>query len=100
MTPAEQNIINAKEAHIDAINNAIDAIINLEDFCILSNPLISALSKLNSMRHCAETEINVGERVYDSFNKIEVIVSEIHTLNYFLENGESVGRKYCFPVAI
>lgn len=95
-----QNVLDARQEYVDAINSAIDAIINLEDYTELSNPLRGALSKLNSMRHYAESKIEVGDRVYDAFNKQSGIIKEEHVLNYLLENDTMIGKKFCFAIGI
>lgn len=94
-----KNVIAAQEKHVAAINSAIDALINLEDFTPLPNALCLALSKLNSMRNYAESDIESGDKVYDTFNKKYQTIKEVGVLNYFFENGASVGIKFCFPVA-
>ena len=89
----------AKEAHVDAINAAIDALINLEDFTPLPAALSNALSKLNSMRNTAEAPVDAGTEVWDTVNKEYGIVKTVGALNYFFEDEvRVVGIKYCFPV--
>lgn len=96
-----KNVLAAREKHIAALNAIIDAIINLEDFTPIPVELSNALSKVNSMRNQAEEDIEPGDKIWDSFNKEFGIVQSVGILNYFFENGKlSVGKKYCFKIAI
>lgn len=93
----------ARERHVEKINAAIDAIINLEDFYPLPNALSAALSKLNSMRSRAEEEIEPGDEVWDSHNKEYGIVESIGAVNFFLTASDDkpadhlvIGKQFCF----
>lgn len=91
--------VAAKENYINALDAVIDAIINLEDFIPIPNALSAALSKVNSLKHYGELEIEIGDKVYDNVNKDFGVIQSIGTLNYFFEGEKmSVGKRFCIQL--
>lgn len=96
ITAAESSIEQAKENYINALYGCIDAIINLEDFIPIPNQLKDALSKVNSLKHYAELELEPGDKVWDNHNNEYGIIKSIGDLNIFFEGDKmSVGKKFC-----
>lgn len=98
-----ENEIKANELHIEKINMAIDAIIDLEDYYPLPNDLSKALDKLNSLRSLAEEDISVGDKVYIPFlGKIKEVYQDGY-LNWFFnpdidKEYFAIGKKFCFKM--
>lgn len=99
---AAENLLEIRERHIENINKAIDAIINLEDYYPLPNDLSQALNKLNSMRNLAEEEIEAGDRVFDTFTRKERLVYRVGAVNLFFNDEDvthsCIASKYCFKL--
>ncbi len=81
-----------QEELIEKINNAIDAIINLEDYYPLGPKLSAALDELNFRRNISEEDIEAGDRVYDRKYKAYRIVSGVGTIWYFFNDGVAMGN--------
>ena len=82
-----------KELHIERINNAIDAILNIEEYYDqMPSDLTKAISKLNSLRSLAEEDM-----VYNAFDGTIAKVEKVLYKNLVLEGRkEMIGKKYCF----
>jgi hypothetical protein len=103
MKTDELSTKEVKELHIEKINNAIDAILDLEDYYPLPSDLSSALNRLRTLRNYAEEEIEVEDKVYDTFTKKYRTVSKVSTINLYFNDEDTehyvIGKKYCFKVS-
>lgn len=101
-TQAEKSIITVREQHIEKINKAIDALIDLEDYYPLPEKISAALYELNGMRNVAEEEIEAGDKIWDTKNKEFGRVDSVGVLNFIFTmrkpTAGSIGKKFCFKV--
>lgn len=92
---------NIRDIHVNDINKAIDAILNLDHYYeCLPYDLSQALIKLNSLRTLAEEDIEKGDTVWDSFTGQRRKVKFVQVKNLCFDDGiiefRTIGKKFCF----
>lgn len=94
------NTQEVKEKHIEDVENAIDAILNLEKYYHqMPNDLSKALSKLNSLKSIAEEEIEEGDSIYNTIDGTVDKVKQVLVKNLYLtDRKDLIGKKFCFKL--